>query len=110
MPLVEGATIPAYRAREADDGLYIFFTNPESENIKFPVGYGQSFTEDIKEMTVRVNYANNKYYLDLCFEPYSSLLYKLHNGKSEQIDISFIPSSPIKREFPDDFSAPWLVK
>ncbi len=110
VPLVEGSTIPAYRAREADDGLYIFFTNPESENIKFPVSYGQSFTEDIKEMTVRVNYANNKYYLDLCFEPYSSLLYKLHNGKTEQVDISFIPSTPIKREFPDDFSAPWLVK
>ena len=110
VPLVEGTTIPAYRAREADDGLYIFFANPESENIKFPVSYGQSFSEDTTKMTVRVNYANNKYYLDLCFEPYSSLLYKLLDGKTEQIDISFIPSAPQIKMFTDDFSAPWLVK
>jgi len=110
VPLVEGPTIPAYRARIADDGLYIFFANPESENIKFPVSYGQSFTEDTLEISVRVNYANNKYYLDLRFEPYASLLYKLHDGKSEQINISFKPSAPEIKTFPEDFSAPWLVK
>jgi len=110
VPLVEGPEIPRYRARETDEGLYIFFANPKSENIKFPVGYGQSFSEEITEMTVRVNYGNNKYDVDLRFEPYSSLLYKLQEGNTEQIDISFMPAAPVIKEFPEDFTAPWLVK
>ncbi|MBN1387991.1 MAG: hypothetical protein JW965_06055 [Bacteroidales bacterium] len=110
VPLVAGPDVPPYRARETADGLIIFFANPASENIKFPVSYGQSFSEDTTAMTVRVNYGNNKYYLDLRFEPYTSLLYSLIEGRAEQMDISFRPSTPVAKKFPEDFSAPWLIR
>ena len=109
LPLIEGTEIPPYRARETNEGLYIFFASPKSSNIKFPLKYGQSFSAETYEMKVSINYGNNKYDIDLRFEPYASLLYKLNNGKAERIDISFRPETPSVKHFPDNFKAPWLV-
>lgn len=109
VPIIQGIEIPPYRARETDEGLYIFFANPNSENIKFPVQYGQSYTENTRKMAVRVNYGNNKYDINLVFKPYSSLLYRLKDGKTEQMDIEFKPEIPRVKKLPDDFRAPWLV-
>jgi hypothetical protein len=110
VPLVEGPEIPPYRARETNEGLYVFFANPKSERITFPVNYGQSFSEEVKKMTVRINYGNHRYDIDLSFEPYSSLLYKLSDGITEQIDISYIPATPFIKESPEDSSAAWLIR
>lgn len=109
VPLVEGSDIPPYKARETDEGLYIFFANPKSENIKFPLSYGQSFTGEVTEMTVRINYANRKYDIELRFEPYSSLLFRLQDGIAEQVNIRFMPDTPVIKNLPENFKAPWLV-
>jgi len=110
VPLVSGTVTPPFRARETEEGLYLFFANPGSANIKFPVKYGQSLSENSNEFQVRVNYGNEKYDIDLKFEPYSSLLYLLNKGKIEQIDISYRPPVPRQGELPGDFDPPWLVK
>ncbi|MBS0010520.1 MAG: hypothetical protein KFF49_03875 [Bacteroidales bacterium] len=109
VPLVEGGLIPPFRAREDNNSLYIFFANPASEKLEFPLGYGQSFTEKTGEIKVRVNYKNNKYDIDLRFEPYSSLLYKLTDGQTEEIKLSYRPQAPVVRSLPDNFPVPWLV-
>ena len=60
-------------------------------------------------MKVRINYCNNKYDIDLRFKPYSSLLFRLYDGATEQLDITFIPDTPVIKSYPEDFTAPWLV-
>ncbi len=109
-PLVEGDNLPPYWARVEDKTLYIFFANPKSSRLTFPVGYGQSFSDETKTFDVVLNYNGNKYEINLRFEPYQSLLYKLEKGKVEKIDITFIPKTPLIRELPADSEVPWLVK
>jgi hypothetical protein len=109
-PLVEGTQIPPFRAREAADGLYLFFANPAAAGIKFPLEYGQSYPEKTEKMELRINYADKSYNIKLEFTPYSSLLYRLKDGVIEKLDIAFSPSIPQVKKLPPDFSAPWLVK
>lgn len=109
-PLVEGETIPPYWAREENHTLYIFFANPKSGRLTFPVRYGQSFSDGILTGNIAVNYGGEKYEMNLRFAPYQSLLFKIENGKMEEIDISFVPETPQVSEVPVDSNAPWLVK
>jgi len=109
-PLVKGENLPSYWAREMDNSLNIFFANPTSKNIVFPVEYGQSFSSQTTETEIVINYKNRTYDLNLQFDPYNSLLYKIKDGTIEQIDITFKPKIPVvmKREAASE--APWLVK
>ncbi|MEE4215604.1 MAG: glycosyl hydrolase [Bacteroidales bacterium] len=108
-PLVEGTQIPPFRAREAADGLYLFFANPAAAGIKFPLEYGQSYSEKTEKMELRINYAGKSYNIKLEFTPYSSLLYRLKDGVIEELDLAFSPSIPQVKKLPPGFSAPWLV-
>ncbi len=109
-PLLKGDALPPYWAREKNHSLYIFFANPKSGRLTFPVGYGQSFSDKLKTVDVVLDYDGKEYELNLRFEPYQSLLYKIENGTIEEIDISFLPEVPVVREIPADNDAPWLVK
>ena len=109
-PLVEGDNLPSFWAREKDNTLYIFFANPKSKNIVFPIEYGQSFYNETIEITVAVNYKEKKYEISLQFEPYNSLMYKIEDENIKQIDISFKPKTPLVRKHTSDSEAPWLVK
>ncbi len=109
-PLIQGNNLPQYWARVEDKTLYIFFANPKSKRLTFPVGYGHSFSDETKTVDVVVNYDGEKYEMNLRFEPYQSLLYKVEKGKVEKIDITFIPKIPLVRELPADNDARWLVK
>lgn len=107
-PLVEGEIIPPYHAREHGDTLYLFFAGPQCKQITFPVEYGQSFSDETVETDVVLNYQNKRYEVTLRFQPYKSLLYKIRNGKVEQIKLSFIPHIPVVKKRPGDFREPWL--
>jgi len=109
-PLVKGDNLPPYWAREEQNELYIYFANPKSRGLKFPVDYGQSFCETSTILPVQINYADNSFELELVFEPYQSLLYHIKGDTIEQIDIEFIPETPVIRERPEGYTAPWLVK
>jgi len=109
-PLVEGGRLLPYWAREKDHSLYIFFANPTSRKLMFPIVYGQSFSDEIQMVDVTLHYDGKEYELNLRFEAYQSLLYKIENGKIEEVDISFIPKIPVVSEGPPDSNAPWLVK
>jgi hypothetical protein len=109
-PFITGNATPVHWVRKDDDVLYIFFPNPKSRRLKFPMEYGQSLCNETITNEIKINYKGNSYNLTLTFEPYQSLLYKLENGKFEQVDIKFIPKIPIVKKRPDDYIAPWLVK
>lgn len=107
-PLVEGSEIPPFWAREEDGELFIFFAPPKAAGLKFPMNYGASFCEKTTILPITVNFAGESYYIDLKFEPYQSLLYKIGSGKAERIDVEFRPKTPIVEERPKDYAPPWL--
>ena len=109
-PFISGTSIPRHWCREDGETLYIFFANPKADRLKFPLEYGQSLQNGTIEMKITINYRGKDYNLDLVFEPYQSLLYKIENNKIKKIDIGFVPETPVFKERPDDYDAPWLVK
>lgn len=105
-----GETIPEFWCRKDGEALYVFFASPKSKELRFPVEYGQSLDELTETYQLIINYQNQEYELELVFEPYQSLLYKFENGRAQQIDISFVPETPVVKPRPTDYKAPWLVK
>jgi hypothetical protein len=64
----------------------------------------------ISKEDITVNYHGISFNTELVFDPYQSLLYKIEKGRIEQIDITFIPKTPIVKERPSGYVAPWLVR
>jgi hypothetical protein len=109
-PFISGSTIPRHWCRKDGETLYIFFPNPKSDRLKFPLEYGQSLERETKNMEVTVNYHGKSYNMKLVFDPYQSLLFKIEKGEIEIIDITFIPKTPVVKERPAGYTAPWLVR
>jgi hypothetical protein len=109
-PLVTGCENSDFWCRETNEGLYIFFANPKSQHLVFPLEYGQSLSSETARINCTVNYQGKTVELNLVFDPYQSLLYKIKDGKAEQVDIKFIPATPVIKKRPADYKAPWLVK
>jgi hypothetical protein len=108
-PALIGEDLPPYWARVNGDTLSVFFANPMSKSLKFPIKYGQSYSDTSFSRSIDLQFKNELYSLRLVFEPYQSLLYKFHNGIITQLDISFKPVEP--NIIPADSSAiqRWLV-
>ena len=109
-PFITGSKVPRHWCRIDGESLYIFFPNPKADRIKFPLEYGQALETETKTMPVKLNYAYKKFNLELNFEPYQSLMYKIEKGKIEKINIKFVPKTPIVLKRPENYVAPWLVK
>jgi hypothetical protein len=110
VPFITGNKAPRHWCRKDKESLYIFFPNPKANRIKFPLEYGQALETETKTLAVKLNYDKINYNIELVFEPYQSLLYKIEKGKIEKINIEFIPKTPIVKKRPDNYVAPWLVK
>ena len=109
-PLIISQIPVKHWVRVLDKTVYIFFANPKSSKLKFPLEMGQSFNEETKSFPVTVFYNYQSFKLVLDFKPYQSLLYKIEQRKIEKIDIEFTPKTPVQIKRPDGFKAPWLVK
>ncbi len=109
-PFITGNTLPRHWCRKEGDVIYIYFPNPKANRIKFPMEYGQSLNSETQTMNIALHYQGKQIDMNLMFEPYQSLLYKIENGKAQQIDIKFIPKTPVIKKRSDDYKAPWLVK
>jgi len=108
-PFISGNNIPRHWCRQVGESLYIFFPNPGSDRLKFPMEYGQSLTTETKTMDITFDFSGFTTNLTLVFNPYQSLLIKLTNGIAEPIDIEFIPKTPEVRTRPEGYKAPWLI-
>jgi hypothetical protein len=109
-PFISGNEKPRHWCRIEGKTLYIFFPNPKSDRIKFPLEYGQSLNFETYKTKVTLNFRGKETTLNLTFEPYQSHLYKIEDGKAEQIDINYIPPAPVVKKRPKDYKAPWLVR
>ncbi len=89
--------------------MYVFFPNPSSDRLKFPLEYGQSLTTEERRIDVTLDCMGKKIEMNLVFKPYQSLLYKIENGEAESVDIEFIPKTPSVKHRPEGYKAPWLV-
>lgn len=95
-PFITGTEKFDYWCKKTPDGLYIFFANPKSQRLKFPLEYGQSLNVKKESYKIVINYNGKTIPVDLEFEPYQSLLVKLDNrNKASFIDIRFIPKTPV---------------
>ena len=110
LPLVESEQALSYWARESDRSLFLFFSHPDSRNLKFPLEYGQSFSDEIRKVPVVINYQGRSYQAALEFLPNQSLLFELKDGNIRQVDISLEVKTPQILERPADFESPWLVR
>ena len=95
-PLISGTEKFDYWCRSTEDGLTIFFANPKSQHLTFPLGYGQSLNNKMENFEVEIQYLGKKIPVKLAFNPYQSLILKIDkNGKVTFIDILFIPKTPV---------------
>ncbi len=103
-PLISGFNLPDFKCRQTENELYIFFANPKSKGLKFPLEYGQSFNIQVVNIDIIISFGKFCIPYKLVFEPYQSKLLKINNkGVITDIDISFIPKKPvfIPREKPE---------
>jgi hypothetical protein len=110
IPFIKAENIPVHWVQKEGNSLYVFFPNPKSNRLKFPLEYGQSLNDKTEIQDIEINFKGQSYKLSLKFDPYQSLLYKLEKGKADNIDIKFVPKIPVVKKRPDNFEAPWLVK
>lgn len=98
-PLVQGIDMPEFWCRETSDGLLIFFANPKTGELKYPLNYGQSYAESAVTRQVTISYRNHFVNGTLTFEPYQSVMLKVtHLGEIEPVSIAFFPSPPVREE------------
>jgi hypothetical protein len=109
-PFLSGNNPPRHWCRKEDNTLYIFFPNPKADRLKFPLEYGQSLNSETNIINATIAWQGENIDLNLVFQPYQSLLYRIENGKAEKIDIEFVPKTPIVKKRPEGYEAPWRVK
>lgn len=110
-PLISGKNLSDFKCRQTEDGLIIFFANPKSKGLKFPLEYGQSYSTSNEKAEINISTDKKSISYTLEFKPYQSILIKVSNtGKVTEEDISFIPKTPqvIPREKPE--KELWEVK
>ena len=96
-PLVKGDQIPGFWCRTHDHAATIFFANPGSEKLTYPVAYGQSYQDSTITRNVTVNFNGKNIPVMLKFKPYQSLLIEINEqGKVRFEDIYFRPKTPVK--------------
>jgi len=96
LPLVKGEKLPDYWCKKTDDELFIYFAQPDAQNLHYPIKYGQSLTEKIVEKEIELNAYEMNIPYKLVFKPYQSVLLKVSkNGNISNVNIDFIPKKPI---------------
>jgi hypothetical protein len=95
-PLVTGEYIPGFWCRTDGKSATIFFANPKTDKLSYPVAYGQSLQDSTITADVRVNFNGRSIPVKLTFKPYQSLLLNIHeDGQTEFDDIYFLPRRPV---------------
>ena len=98
-PLIEADEIPVYKAREVNGDIYIFFAHPFAKQLSLPLGYGESFSDEILKRNITINTNGASQNLRLEFEPYQSILIKIdENNHVSFADIEYVPPVPLKEK------------
>lgn len=94
-PLVVGDDLPPLWARRTAESLYLFFAHPKARELRYPMGYGQSFCRERVVRRIAVDFDGALQSLDLVFDPYQSFLVCLSRAEGVRfIDIGYRPPEP----------------
>ena len=95
-PLVTGTAQSDFWCRETTEGLTLFFANPRSQGLTFPMGYGQSLNNKTEILQIKISYHGKTVPYTLLFHPYQSILLKVSkSGIISNETIEFIPKTPV---------------
>ncbi len=95
-PFINGTQAFDYWCRVDEDELYIFFANPKSQNLKFPLQYGQSLNTSEETHLVNIFCHEKNIPVELKFKPYQSILLKIDKQNHvSNIDIEYLPETPV---------------
>ncbi|MEI7896929.1 MAG: glycosyl hydrolase [bacterium] len=95
--LITGGDIPGFWCRTDGKTAKIFFANPKTEKLSYPVQYGMSYEDSAVSRNVVIHFNGHNTPVNLVFKPYQSLL--VHVGETGTVDfedISFTPRTPVK--------------
>ena len=96
-PLVKGDNIPAFWCRSYGKSATLFFANPLTEKLKYPVVYGQSLQESTIYRNIILNFKGKSVPVQLKFEPYQSVMLSINEkGEVKFEDIRFTPKIPVQ--------------
>jgi hypothetical protein len=95
-PLVTGENIPDFWCRTDGTSFVLFFANPITEKISYPVGYGQSLQDSTIVRAIAIHLNGSNIPVKLKFKPYQSLMVRITDqGKVKFEDIYFMPKEPV---------------
>ena len=90
-PLLEGDDLPDFWCRKEGDVYYIFFANPLSQTIEYPLDYCYAFTDRGAVRNITVNHHGRREPYTLRFEPTQSLMLKVDCKGIHPIDLGYTP-------------------
>ncbi len=97
-PFISGTQTFDYWCRTDRGELYLFFANPKSKDLKFPLEYGQSLNDSTETHSIEINFRGKRFPVELKFQPYQSLLLKIdQQGRVSEINIRYVPKTPVFR-------------
>jgi hypothetical protein len=97
-PLVQGDSIPQFWCRTTGKTATLFFANPKTATLTYPVAYGQSLQDAPVTRHVTLNFNGRSTVVKLQFKPYQSLLLTIdEKGKVCFDDILFMPKVPVQK-------------
>jgi hypothetical protein len=110
-PLVSANDLFDFWSRVEEDTCHIFFANPASRDLTFPIGYGQSFMRDTTHVRVVIRWNGRSTERMIVFGPYQSLLLSVDKrGNIREVPIEFRPATPKVVERKNTGKEPWKVQ
>jgi hypothetical protein len=95
-PLVTGTEKIDFWGRQTTEGLTLFFANPRSKGLTFPLTYGQSLNTVTDTLNVQIYFQGKIIPYTLVFKPYQSILLKIgKDARTSEMNISFLPKTPV---------------
>ncbi len=95
LPLIQGENLPEFWCRTDGTTSIIFFANPGSKDLAYPITYGQSLQDSAIIQKVVINFNGKSTPVVLKFETYQSLLLVIdESGNMKFEDVTFTPKRP----------------
>jgi hypothetical protein len=86
-PLIEGQDLPAFWARQDGDNLILFFANPATRRIRYPMTRGQANQLPSTKRKVKIHAHGRVLTIDLVFPPNQSALLEARRTGVVRVDL-----------------------
>ncbi|MBR1926320.1 MAG: hypothetical protein IJ840_00990 [Bacteroidales bacterium] len=90
-PLVEGNDIPDFWCREDGGKMFLFFANPMTSTVSYPMEYANAFNDKGSHRKVVINHHGRSDEVTLDFKPMESILIEASRQGTRQISLGYAP-------------------